>query len=246
LTLVTLTVMVDAESGTALGGCWRIGGRRGLGALRPELEAVMAGGVACPSTVRRLAPTVGWRTADLFVVAGLDVPQDLVPATGTRPWHVGSVLEGVVMLAPQSVSRLREAVRTLPEGSYHDGVRIEFTYSRSSDYFRPQLRVAAWRAVRSMLLLAAVLAVGGAVAVAINGGSRAGALGIVAIVVAILLALWARHRFVDAITVPASWRGRRAWTITEEALESNTDLTSFRWTWPTVHGVEQRPEAYLF
>ncbi|WP_433076942.1 hypothetical protein ACQP1P_33235 [Dactylosporangium sp. CA-052675] len=90
-------------------------GRPAAGALRPQLETVMAGGAAGAAMVRALAPMIGWRPADLFVVAGLDLPQDLVPATGTRPWHVGSVLERAVKLAPQSLRRLHEAVESLPE-----------------------------------------------------------------------------------------------------------------------------------
>jgi hypothetical protein len=39
-----------------------------------------------------------------------------------------------------------------------------------------------------------------------DGDSRAGVGGIVAVVVAALLALAAHHRFVDAVTVPTAWR----------------------------------------
>jgi hypothetical protein len=116
--MVTLPAMVGAESGTVLRRLlahrWPVVAAA-AGALRPELETLAAGGAADASMVRPLAPMIGWRTADLFVVAGLDLPQDLVPATGTKPWHVGSVLERAVKLAPQSLRRLREAVESLPE-----------------------------------------------------------------------------------------------------------------------------------
>ncbi|MEU1238251.1 hypothetical protein [Micromonospora aurantiaca] len=114
----TLTAMVEAGSGTALG---RLLAHRWpevaatAGALRPELDAVLTGGAAAPSLVRRLAPMLGLDTADLFVIAGLDLPQDLVPASGTGPWHVGTVLEIAAKLAPQSLRRLHEFVRSLPE-----------------------------------------------------------------------------------------------------------------------------------
>ncbi|MBB4958311.1 hypothetical protein [Micromonospora polyrhachis] len=85
------------------------------GALRPELDAVLSGGVASSSLVRRLAPTLGMHTADLFVVAGLDLPQDLVAASGTGPWHVGTVLEMAAKSAQQSLRQLHEFVRSLPE-----------------------------------------------------------------------------------------------------------------------------------
>ncbi|MEU6073844.1 hypothetical protein [Micromonospora sp. NPDC047074] len=116
--MAMLTAMVEAASGAALG---RLLAHRWpevaatAGALRPELDTLLTGGAASPSLVRRLAPMLGWHTADLFVVAGLDLPQDLVPASGTEPWHVGTVLEDAAKLAPQSLRRLREFVRSLPE-----------------------------------------------------------------------------------------------------------------------------------
>ncbi|MEV6929772.1 hypothetical protein AB0M46_35505 [Dactylosporangium sp. NPDC051485] len=125
-------------------------------------------------------------------------------------------------------------------------MRIEFTYSRSRQYFRAQLRAGAWRSVRSALLLSGVLAVGGAFASLGGSGSRVTAVGIVAVTVAVLMALGARHRFVDAVTVPAAWHAPRTWVITEDVLESSTDLTWQRWTWRAVRRVEERPEAYLF
>ncbi|WP_141722428.1 hypothetical protein [Micromonospora haikouensis] len=64
--------------------------------------------------MRELAPRLGLHVADLFVVAGLDLPQDLTPAS-TKPWHVGTVLELAAKLAPQSLRRLHEFVRSLPE-----------------------------------------------------------------------------------------------------------------------------------
>ncbi|AEV84816.1 hypothetical protein ACWT_3793 [Actinoplanes sp. SE50] len=85
------------------------------GTVRPELKEVLQGGALTDALVRRLAPALGWRTADLFVIAGLDLPRDLVPANGTKPWDVGSILEKAARLAPQSLRRLHEFVRSLPE-----------------------------------------------------------------------------------------------------------------------------------
>ncbi|WP_141725314.1 hypothetical protein [Micromonospora pallida] len=118
LMVATLTAMVGPGSGTALGRLltyrWSEVAAT-AGSLRPQLDAVLAGGTASPSLIRRLAPTLGMHTADLFVVAGLDLPQDLVPASGTKPWHVGTALEKAARLAPQSLRRLHEFVRSLPE-----------------------------------------------------------------------------------------------------------------------------------
>jgi hypothetical protein len=129
---------------------------------------------------------------------------------------------------------------------YHRRVRIEFTYSRSPEYFRAQLRAGAWRGVASTLLLATTLAVGGAIAASNDAYPQATVFKVAALVVAILLAIRARHRFVDAVTVPAQWQYPRTWVITEDAFESHTDLSLQRWKWAAVQRVEQRPEAYQF
>ncbi|MGI5175779.1 YcxB family protein [Dactylosporangium sp. CA-152071] len=125
-------------------------------------------------------------------------------------------------------------------------MRIEFTYSRSQDYFRAQLRADAWRGVGPTLMLTAMLAVGGAVTGLGDANPQSAAFGVAALVVAILLALKARYQFVAAVTVPELWHRPRTWSITEDALESNTELTSQQWRWAAVERVEQRPEAYLF
>lgn len=83
--------------------------------LRSELDAVFAGSAASPSLVRRLAPILGMHTADLFVIAGLELAEDLVAASGTGSWHVGAVLERAAGLSPRSLRRLHEFVRSLPE-----------------------------------------------------------------------------------------------------------------------------------
>jgi hypothetical protein len=129
---------------------------------------------------------------------------------------------------------------------YHRCVRIEFTHSRSEEYFRAQLRADAWRGVGSTLLLAAALAVGGGFTVSSDADPQTSTFGVAAVVMSILLVFTARRRFVNAVTVPAQWHRPRSWVITEDALESHTDLSSQRWTWAVVHRVEQRPEAYLF
>ncbi|MEV4135000.1 YcxB family protein [Dactylosporangium sp. NPDC049742] len=125
-------------------------------------------------------------------------------------------------------------------------MRIEFTHSRGQEYFRAQLRADAWRGVGPTLMLAAMLAVGGAFTALSDADPQATVFGVAALVVAILLTLRARQRFVGAVTVPALWHRPRTWSITEDALESHTDLSSQRWTWAAVQRVEQRPEAYLF
>lgn len=81
----------------------------------PELEAVLAGGQVDAWLLRRLASTLGLHAADLFVIAGHDLPADLTPASGTRPWHVGHVMLSAMRLYGERFEQVHELVRSLPE-----------------------------------------------------------------------------------------------------------------------------------
>jgi hypothetical protein len=67
---------------------------RGLSALaavpEPEVRAMLGGAEPGPSFLRRLAPALGLRPADIFVIAELPVPEQLAPWTA-RPgrWSPG-------------------------------------------------------------------------------------------------------------------------------------------------------------
>jgi hypothetical protein len=68
----------------------------------------------------------------------------------------------------------------------------------------------------------------------------------VALLIAALLPWRAWRSFTAAVRMPATAHAPRTYVITDEALESSTELTSSRWTWPAVRRVDERPEAYLF
>ncbi|MEV8517494.1 XRE family transcriptional regulator [Dactylosporangium sp. NPDC051484] len=80
----------------------------------PELAAVLAGGYAGAALLRRLAPALDLHAADLFVIAGHDVPGDLAPASGTHPWHVGHVMRSAMRLLGPRLERLHHYIRSLP------------------------------------------------------------------------------------------------------------------------------------
>ncbi|MDG6110273.1 hypothetical protein [Dactylosporangium aurantiacum] len=80
-----------------------------------ELAAVVKGSAApSPNLVRKLAPALGIHTADLFVIAGLPVPDDLVSAWPTSPWDVGSILQHAIRMNADQRSQLEALVRSLP------------------------------------------------------------------------------------------------------------------------------------
>ena len=80
----------------------------------PELDVVLAGGEAQPALVWLLAPALGLQVADLFVIAGLDLPDGLAAATGTVSWNVGRLMQDASRLVPEGRERLHKIVRSLP------------------------------------------------------------------------------------------------------------------------------------
>ena len=80
-----------------------------------ELAAVIKDGAAPdPDLVRKLAPALGIHTADLFVIAGLPVPDELASAWPTSPWDVGSIVRHVVRMDADQRRQLEALVKSLP------------------------------------------------------------------------------------------------------------------------------------
>lgn len=80
-----------------------------------ELAAVVKdGAVPSPDLVGKLAPVLGIHTADLFVVAGLPVPDDLASAWPTPPWNVGSIVRYAIRMDTGQRSDLEALIRSLP------------------------------------------------------------------------------------------------------------------------------------
>lgn len=79
-----------------------------------ELAAVINDG-AVPSLdlVGKLTLALDIHTADLFVIAGLPVPDDLASAWPTSPWDVGSILRTALGMNAEQRSRLEALVRSL-------------------------------------------------------------------------------------------------------------------------------------
>lgn len=68
-----------------------------------------------PALLRRLAPPLGLHTADLFLIAGLDVPGDLAPLDARAGRMVPSLIRDAGGLPPQHRAALRRHVRSLPQ-----------------------------------------------------------------------------------------------------------------------------------
>lgn len=88
---------------------------RQAGVPEPELRSVLAGVVPTSSLLRSLGPALGMHAADVFVIAGATVPDDLAPLdAGARKW-VTYVLQHAVDLPSEKKSELRHLVRSLPQ-----------------------------------------------------------------------------------------------------------------------------------
>jgi RHS repeat-associated protein len=85
------------------------------GVSRAKLAAIVKdGAVPSPDLLGKLAPALDIHTADLFVIAGLPVPDDIGSAWPTSPWDVGSILRVAVDFGAEQRSRLKTLVRSLP------------------------------------------------------------------------------------------------------------------------------------
>ena len=88
---------------------------RDAGVPSGALGAVIRGGaVPDPDLVRKLAPALGIHAADLFVIAGLPVPDDLASAWPTSPWDVGSLLRHVLRMNADQRRQVEALVESLP------------------------------------------------------------------------------------------------------------------------------------
>src|SRR4051812_8877578 len=98
----------------------RVAARRGLDARAlaqavgmpdTELTAVFGGTQPSAALLRRLAPVFGLHASDLFLVAGVRVPDDLAPAVPS-PGGLDSLVWDLVYL-PQVGQRVHELLRTM-------------------------------------------------------------------------------------------------------------------------------------
>ncbi|MPY45413.1 hypothetical protein FNH04_37585 [Streptomyces phyllanthi] len=73
------------------------------------------GQVPDPSLLQRLAPALGLHAADLFVIAGAPVPDDLAPVDANAGRCVPRLVEHAMFLSPEHRDELRRLVESLPQ-----------------------------------------------------------------------------------------------------------------------------------
>ncbi|WP_406118492.1 hypothetical protein [Streptomyces sp. NBC_00989] len=88
---------------------------RSAGIPEPELRAVFDGMVPSPSLLRRLGPALHLHAADLCVIAGVAVPDELAPLDVRAGGMVPGLVRAAMSLPPERRHRLRQLVQSLPQ-----------------------------------------------------------------------------------------------------------------------------------
>jgi hypothetical protein len=94
-------------------GVQELSDRAGLTA--DEVRAVLAGETPGEGLLRRLAPGLGFHTVDLFILAGMAVPDDLAPLDATAERWVPGMMTDAIRLPSTARRELLELIRSLPQ-----------------------------------------------------------------------------------------------------------------------------------
>ncbi|MFC9326212.1 hypothetical protein [Kitasatospora sp. NPDC057015] len=92
------------------------------GALPSDIRAVLAGAPPAAGLLRRLAAASGLHAVDLFVLAGMPVPDDLVPSDAAAArWVPDIAQDGARRLSAAQSRHVAEPARSMqPEPRNHD------------------------------------------------------------------------------------------------------------------------------
>ncbi|MCX4751014.1 hypothetical protein OG455_36855 [Kitasatospora sp. NBC_01287] len=84
------------------------------GTTPAELRAVLDGQPPAGQLLRGLGPVLGLHAADLFVLAGQPVPDDLTPVTRNPNWSVSPVVYDTMVMPAENRRPLLDAIRAQP------------------------------------------------------------------------------------------------------------------------------------
>jgi hypothetical protein len=88
---------------------------RRIGIPESDLQAVLDGAAPDGSLIWRLAPELGLHVADLFVIAGMPVPEDLAPVDAGIGRLVARFVLAAMELPPESRAQVLDFLRSLPQ-----------------------------------------------------------------------------------------------------------------------------------
>jgi len=84
------------------------------GLTADEIHAVLAGRIPDDALLRQLAPALGFHAVDLFILAGLAVPEGMAPLDATAAVSVKCIVADAVRLPAAGRRELLQLVRSLP------------------------------------------------------------------------------------------------------------------------------------
>lgn len=93
-------------------GAQELADRAGLDA--DAVRSVLAGDGPGEELLRRLAPALGFHAVDLFILAGLAVPDDMAPLDAAAATWVKDAVTDAVRLPSAGRRELRQLIRSLP------------------------------------------------------------------------------------------------------------------------------------
>ena len=88
---------------------------KAAGVAESEIGGVLDGTPPSPPLLRSLAPALGLRTPDLFVIATVPVPEDLAPLDPEAGAIVKGLVWDVTHLPPDERSHILQLARSLPQ-----------------------------------------------------------------------------------------------------------------------------------
>ncbi|WP_329193816.1 hypothetical protein [Streptomyces sp. NBC_01435] len=94
-------------------------GRAGLN--EDEVRAVLAGDDPGDELLRRLAPALGFHAVDLFILAGLAVPDDMAPLDAAAAMWMKNTVVDAVRLPAAGRRELLQVIRSLPQEERRTG-----------------------------------------------------------------------------------------------------------------------------
>ncbi|MFI0966446.1 hypothetical protein ACH4S8_34395 [Streptomyces sp. NPDC021080] len=80
-----------------------------------EIRSVLVGGAPGERLLRRIAPALGFHAVDLFVLAGLEVPDDLAPSDAEASRWTPYMVMDAVRLPDTERRELLRLIRSLPQ-----------------------------------------------------------------------------------------------------------------------------------
>ncbi|MFF0479425.1 hypothetical protein [Streptomyces sp. NPDC004284] len=91
------------------------------GSTAEEVRAVLAGKNPGDALLRRLGPALGFHATDLFILAGLAVPDDLAPLDATTAQWTASTVTAAARLPAARRHELLRLIRSLPQEQRRSG-----------------------------------------------------------------------------------------------------------------------------